>query len=337
MPSNDYARAVPGQDSSDSSWARIPGPPELTTEKIWHYTNTAGLLGILENDALWATTARMLNDRSEIQYGVELLAVAVEELLLSGGFDEQQRDYVRLIQGRSLDALDTNEVFVICASHGGDDLGQWRGYSAGGGYGIAIDTLAVLGARMGEALPSDEALPSGEALLSDERFLWRNSKEPAVEWRPVVYEPAEQRSILNQVVQHVAAWTPISQEETTEELRHRRMVAMVLGTVARLKHPGFASEREVRLVIVGERFQPFARFRAAALGPTAYLEVVSMIDLMHHGLTLNGGPKMFPLPITEIRVGPAQDQDAAEAAVRTLLKSMGRDSIPVTRSMVPYR
>ena len=40
------------------------GGPEPTI--LWHYTNLAGLIGIVERRKLWATDLRYLNDSTEL-------------------------------------------------------------------------------------------------------------------------------------------------------------------------------------------------------------------------------------------------------------------------------
>src|SRR5690349_17642809 len=52
---------------------KIPQPPSFASGTLWHYTTAAGLLAILKSDRLWASSAAMLNDSSEIEYGISLL------------------------------------------------------------------------------------------------------------------------------------------------------------------------------------------------------------------------------------------------------------------------
>jgi hypothetical protein len=53
--------------------------------RLFHYTNATSLLGIIENNCLWATNIQFLNDFSELQAGVDfaqnhLFSVAEERL-----------------------------------------------------------------------------------------------------------------------------------------------------------------------------------------------------------------------------------------------------------------
>ena len=47
---------------------------EPLPEKVFHYTDSSGLLGILNSGVLWATHYRFLNDSSELKYIFDLEA-----------------------------------------------------------------------------------------------------------------------------------------------------------------------------------------------------------------------------------------------------------------------
>ena len=47
---------------------------EPAPDRIYHYTDDAGLRGIIEHGSLWCTDVAYLNDPSEIKYGVSIAA-----------------------------------------------------------------------------------------------------------------------------------------------------------------------------------------------------------------------------------------------------------------------
>lgn len=319
-----YARAGKGKETEQGGrwWLEIPGPPELSVDRVWHYTDTYGLLGILQNDALWATSARMLNDSSEIEHGLELFQEALRVLVDRVAVDDRQRDFIERVRTTTEERLDAHELFVVCASAKGDDLSQWRGYSAGSGFALAVDPGAVLVAT-GQAMPD----------------IYCNVAWPKVEWRPVVYGPKKKKKLMAHLAQYVAATTP--EEGDLDGFGLQMTVATVLESITRVKHQGFRSEREIRLVISNPELQGHVQFRSGEFGPTPY------VVLGAHPGGYNGqpfGPSMLalkstaPLRILEIAIGPAQDYKVAENGVRNLLRTLGReDEIRVTRSAVPYR
>ena len=51
-----------------------PRPPR----RLFHYTSAEGLLGILRDQRVWASDPEYLNDYTELRYGEELVARALE-------------------------------------------------------------------------------------------------------------------------------------------------------------------------------------------------------------------------------------------------------------------
>ncbi len=49
----------------------------MSEQNLWHYTDSAGAIGILSTNSLWATSLAHLNDSSELEYGLQ---VVVDEL-----------------------------------------------------------------------------------------------------------------------------------------------------------------------------------------------------------------------------------------------------------------
>src|SRR5215475_7899868 len=62
------------------SLARTPSP-HFDGKPLFHYTDAAGLKGIIESNSLRATATNYLNDSSEIEYGCALLDEVLEEWL----------------------------------------------------------------------------------------------------------------------------------------------------------------------------------------------------------------------------------------------------------------
>ncbi|MDQ2922611.1 MAG: DUF2971 domain-containing protein [Acidobacteriota bacterium] len=105
---------------------------------LYHYTNAAGLLGIVEHNKIWATHINFLNDASELIYARRLVEEALKH-------EEEQaksaiaREFFRRA-ATCFDVSQTMDVFVSCFCEEGDLLSQWRGYAqAGEGYSIGVD------------------------------------------------------------------------------------------------------------------------------------------------------------------------------------------------------
>src|ERR1700733_14426531 len=99
---------------------------------IYHYTNDAGLAGIIETGRLWFSDIFGLNDPSELRHG---LSIGIE-LLKSRitGARPEIATFASMFERFDLDAgiEEAGHFFICCLSADGDDLGQWRAYADDG-------------------------------------------------------------------------------------------------------------------------------------------------------------------------------------------------------------
>lgn len=69
---------------------------DRTPGLLWHYSDAAGMAGIVRTEKLWATDTRFLNDSTELAYG---LSLAVESLRkfsqLAGANDSRANTFCR--------------------------------------------------------------------------------------------------------------------------------------------------------------------------------------------------------------------------------------------------
>lgn len=123
--------------------------------ELMHYTNAAGLNGILSSQSIWATHASSLNDDEELKlFFNQRLPQIIHEVYeiysrsrqsaippkIETFASEFAKDLGRL-------ALDFNQtyLFSLCAPalksiRRNGLLSQWRGYGTDGGYAIIFDT-----------------------------------------------------------------------------------------------------------------------------------------------------------------------------------------------------
>jgi len=105
-------------------------------EVIYHYTSQEGLLGIIQQRALWTSSIRHLNDSTEFEYSVQLVRT-----ILNGRLRHERGPwngyYGAILTG--LDAIKDMTLFVGSFSENGDLLSQWRAYAPGGiGFSIGF-------------------------------------------------------------------------------------------------------------------------------------------------------------------------------------------------------
>ena len=89
----------------------------MSSDLIWHYTDTAGLIGMTVKHTLWATAVSFLNDPGERNYADQILSKAAPREMLE-------------MQGPSDDYSGFYRRYLACASRAEDDLELWRGYGS---------------------------------------------------------------------------------------------------------------------------------------------------------------------------------------------------------------
>lgn len=297
--------------------------------RVYHYTSTDGLLGILEGGQLRATDLRYLNDTSELHYGLaEMLRIYetvsqsptrresfVDQLAVLYGVENWQTvgplkmTEVLALAREPFDAVSTAIVNsigdslligVACFCIEGDLLSQWRGYGIGG-YALGFDAHELRGAVSQQYLPLT-----------------------AVMYR---------RPGVRQALRSVSAQTAKLVETGSGQqpgLIQKTVTLPLLGFAAQIKHPTFTSEQEYRL---GDAIFGNAsgwKFRGGALGIVPYVD----IDLRQ---TSTGR-----MPLREIYLAPAPEVALRETAVRALLLSKGYplggpEAVTVKSSSIPFR
>ncbi len=111
---------------------------------LYHYTDAAGLTAMVQNEAIWFTDYRHLNDPQEMHYGLWHAHEVILELMkgatpLGEYFLELLNHQLSLSIENSFNDPDKLEFFVACFSRNSDDLGQWRAYAANGrGFALGM-------------------------------------------------------------------------------------------------------------------------------------------------------------------------------------------------------
>lgn len=162
----------------------------------WHYTSTAGLLGILASSSLWASHVATLNDSTEIRFGMDLvrsrLPTRLEDVQVWADLARARIDadvpaavtgMLGLVEGSLMDG----GLYVFCASLSGDSLSQWRGYGGNSTSGFAVglrrEALDYKWPGHVDLTMGDESASGGSLAMS---------LHPV--WRDVIYDRVEQEA-----------------------------------------------------------------------------------------------------------------------------------------------
>jgi len=291
---------------------------------LYHYTDSAGLKGILETGSLWATDADFLNDAQELQFGRPQLCDAL--LAQAEGLDPGDRnpvggagwsraaiirsavDYLR--RGDAISRANAEQVYVTCFCDRDDLLSQWRGYGSSGGYAIGLRS---------------ESLPIPAPTLAEVPFIRPDGLVTRV------LDPSQPpQSSLVQVRYGESAITPMIDQMLKQIAQHpsghpgstgwAEAVFLAVPALASIKHEAFAEEREWRLLTAEVGSRPTG-FRVTALGLVPYIALPADLRGALH----------------EIVVGPGNHSDIRMLGVARMLRHLGLTGVSIRASSAPYR
>ena len=110
---------------------------------VWHYTNSQGLLGIIQSSTLYATQVSSLNDTTETKYATDLYTQAISELMREQANDLEATQFFATVlsfvkEEPESPTLGLSKFFVTCFSGDDDELTQWDRYTKPNGYAIGF-------------------------------------------------------------------------------------------------------------------------------------------------------------------------------------------------------
>lgn len=239
-------------------------PPQI----VYHYTDTNGLLGMLESGCVWGTHVSRLNDSSEYHLGLEMVSdLVLKNMPISS----------RPLIEKALAKLQKVDTYIACYSTAHDLLSQWRAYSeASGGY--------CLGFATEEMVTVDDKLP----LLEQ-----------------VIYQKNTAESVLGKLLQEIDDFFT---KNTFGEVEVGFILGMLQATLNNvaciIKHYKFEEEREFRHIYQpgATSLKLEAKFRHGSFGLTPYVEIHFLKEKRLPLKTVTIGPsKNFALEHTSLR------------------------------------
>ncbi len=283
-------------------------PPPI----IYHYTNDAGLRGIVETGRLWFTDIFNLNDPTELKHGI---GPAIE--LLNAESDDARPEIKQFC--KNLDAIlhggneQTAHYFICSFSSAGDDLGQWRAYADNGrGYaiGFAAATLeqAFAMARPG---PGNMTFP----VSYGENELRGMHRSILAEVMPLISMPRGRRDLESKALNDYMSELLVS------------LSVPILRAALFFKHKAYSNEQEYRffqLFAAGQEI-PDLKYRGRPYSLTRYREF--------------DWRAAAPESLKQIIIGPAADKKLAFQFANDCLRAFHSTPriVSINPSTIPYR
>ena len=280
-----------------------------SSQHLYHYTSLAGLKGIIDENGFWASDNRFMNDAEESLNGIKL----TRKILQHKTMRSNTPAFASILQ--KVDGLLASPRqyghLVACFSTVRDDLGQWRGYGAGG-VCLCLGKVSELEAPL---FFGPDHLPY-KAMYND----LRKCMLVLSILRRFEYEYVLDRESM------CTKWPDDHDENYIQQL-YSKLSGCILG----FKDRAFQSEAEARIVLSyqqDDRYEGGLRFRVSPLGIIPYLRTGD-----HLGVKGTGNK----IPLREVIVGPGPHQGLVAQSVETFLRQHGYNQTAVSLSNVPYR
>lgn len=267
----------------------------------YHYTDAAGLIGILTSNRLWATDIRFLNDPSEGRFLPTRLLGLMEAKV--GGPNASEKHVIDEIKRALANPRDSSSTFSVSFCADGDLLSQWRGYgSFGSGYAIGLDLRNVPPPQLGVLYDvSYGEEPLGQIALDILEIYVRATEK----WGPHICGEA---AALLQILAHS------------------------------FKDPSYKEEQESRIVTGYSNREGYLFSREAPLKFRARRgDIVPYIPLALGPMAEGEGDSTPRLPIRRIVCGPGVDYENNHRSLSRLLEENGYSSVEIAGSTVPFR
>lgn len=274
--------------------------PETHLDTIYHYTGIEALTKILEEHCIWATNAFYLNDKREIYHAFDLISEIIDS--------ECRRSPNELLEMSKNKWLEVRrpKVYIASFSQNSDSLSQWRAYgNSSNTYSIGFNKIDLVSSING----------IGEIF-------------------DVVYDPEQQRSIIESIILHASEFhiKSLDTNSIPIEQQCREFIQLLILFLPTMKDQGFSEEKESRLIIREDGVKENCieiqyRTDNGILKPFVNVDYLKNVSNLNH------------IPVSEVIIGPNKEPDLAEDSLWDFLNSLIYINWPieVSRSRVHLR
>ena len=283
----------------------------MTDNLVYHYTNTAGLLGIIKSRKLWASDIQFLNDAMEIKYGV---SVIIDKIHPKNKKEEENRRRLKdelTRTARPTPDDPTWHLYAACFCGNGDLLSQWRTYGRDGyAIGFQREWLLSIAEKFNVSEPKGDAKIFGEVHYENGDT---HASGLPTKIRGLLKGGDTDTSELSTKIRELL-------KDFENSKKRRETMGEVILEAAMIKHKTFEAEDERRLLLPSYGLRSDLEFRSGVLGVVPYREV-----------------RFAPSDIVEVHVGPGHSSRERSNSVDHLLESKGFRHVRVRSSESPVR
>lgn len=265
---------------------------------------------MVSSQGIWASSPMVLNDTSEVDYGLGVLQSVWWEML-GAGLAGVNEDYVAPSLPPFEPGMLHSSAFIASASKRADSLGQWVHYAGPGGFSVGLNAATSLG---------NPATGFG--------IDWKPSDAWAWGWHEVIYDRSEQEEIALDVLRLVGSSAPAGWRKGDEVLSPLKAIVRSLPLL--FKDAAFKEEEEVRFLASVEPGST-PKFRASGQRLIPYVDIKA--DTSRYDDTSEDSLR-HPL-IRGVNVGPGS-RPGTDRVVESLLAANRIEGATVSVSKIPY-
>lgn len=279
-------------------------------QTITHYTDLHGLYGIVESGSFWLSDHRFLNDSEEFENGRKLTIDLLK--LLSEKSNYASFKSILLETIKELEIYNEKPYYVASFSKKPDSLDQWRSYASNGnGISITFDNTR-------KSLSHFFAMP----ILSACKVVYSDKEKIKIILKTIRKYKKEHDIDINY-------GNKVNVDFWSEELS--RFLALEF---INFKHSEYSSEQEIRIAVSSSHLKHFKKIQHR-VNNDRIIPFISTSDIYDEKfIELIGTDK---LPITEVRIGPKNNQDITARSIKEYLRNKEYSNVKVVKSNVPYR
>ena len=281
---------------------------DIPHERLYHYTNFTGLLGIVADGALWASDIRYMNDSAELKHTADLIR---GEITLRIGAGHPRPDLLnQFLDWVTYRITNGHMLFAASFRSNGNLLSQWRGYSRlGKGVSLGFNPDSILHCAQRQGFQIGKC----------------------------IYDCRQQEHLIRQVVDAVESLAQLHDLQAGEEKSlgtttyhgvFQLIESDLLRIAAILKHPSFREEEEWRIVspVVTDFVKAPVLFREGASMLVPYIEF---------GLTAE---PHAPIALEHLFLGPTPNITISMNSLTMYLAKNGiRPEKGISYCQIPYR
>lgn len=296
--------------------------PNVLTDPdvVYHYTSAATLLKIVESESIWATNLQYLNDITESTHCIDALRKRVDTFLARNpsDFGDDLRAALESVES------DFEPPYVASFSAVQDSLPLWRSYCPNGGVSIGFK-MSALKKSVLTFEPGFTSFPDNKnSFLKQVSYLGPDDFQL-------------QDRILSNCLEQLSLYQTMRNKSTEIPSKYsysdERFLRLAISRRSCLvKHSGFESEQEIRLIAPSLRFakslrlsRTMLKFRCPRTTVIPYLEVL---------MPSQEENEYF---IDSVVIGPTPNPDLTVASIKLLFESKQIDDVTVLASDIRFR